>query len=296
MAILAAGVSAGYAQPASPPPADTGSPSSAPVTTAPAPATPGKAAWEATYEKARSRASKEGKVVFVEFMETGCGNCLRMEGLLYPAVNFEMTLLRMVPVKLDRAAGEGAALAERYGITEAPAVLIVSAGGALVFRVNGFDQAGAFYTHVRESMAAWDKVHVRMIHEPEFQDDPKQELALGTELALRFDPEEAAPRFERAAHALDAETRDRALTYLASAQFKLKRYADSRATLGKILVVSKDADLREQAELFVSQIALAEGKRDEARRTVLAFLRDHPDSKRRGGAQTMLDSMNGREN
>ena len=267
---------------------------------APSPAhatTPGKAVWEPTYEKARARATSEGKLVFIEFTGEGCGNCVRMDSLLYPAVNFEMTLLRMVPVKLDRTVGEGAALAERYGITESPAVLILSSGGALVFRVNGFDQAPAFYAHVRESMAAWDKIHVRMIHEPEFIGDPKEELALGTELALRYDPEEAAPRFERASEApgADAATRDLALTYLASARFKLKKYTESRATLGKILLVSKDADLREQAELFVSQIALAEGKRAEARRTVMAFLRDHPGSARVPAARKMLASMNGTE-
>lgn len=271
-------------------------PASAPTATrtvATIPDGPGKARWEPTYAKARERAAAEGRVVFVEFTEPACGNCVRMDALLYPAVNFEMMLLRMVPVKLDRTAGEGPALAQRYGIAVSPAALVVSAGGALVFRVNGFDNPGDFYRHVSESMAEWDKLNVRMVHEPEFIADPKEELALGAALALRFDPEEAAPRFARAAAsaAADAETRDAALTYLAAAQFKMKRYAESRATIDAILEKSRDPKVREQAELFRGELAIAEGRREEARRTILAFLRDHPDSPLAGNARQMLTSI-----
>ena len=257
------------------------------------PNAPGKAIWEATYAKARERAARDTKVVFVEFTEPGCGNCARMEALLYPAANFEMMLLRMVPVKLDRTSAEAAPIAERYGITESPAALVVSPGGALIFRVNGFDNPGEFYGHVQQSMAEWDKLHLRMIHEPEFRDDPKQELALGTALALRFDPEEAAPRFARAAgsKAADPATRDLARTYLASAQFKMKKYEDARATIAEILETSRDPQVREQAELFRGEIAIAEGRREEARRTIVAFLRDHPESKLRGNARQMLTSI-----
>ncbi|HWC64756.1 MAG TPA: thioredoxin family protein [Thermoanaerobaculia bacterium] len=256
------------------------------------PSTPGKASWEPTVAKARERAARESKMVFVEFTQDHCGNCERMDALLYPAVNFEMLLLRMVPVKLDRTTAEASALAERYGVAEAPAVRNLSDGGALIFRVNGFDNAPEFYRHVQESVKEWDALHLRMVREPEFQGDAQQELALGTALALRFDPEEAAPRFARAAavKTADAATRDKARTYLASAQFKMKHYDDSRATIDEILKTSHDPAVREQAELFRGEIAIAEGKREEARRTIMAFLRDHPGSALRRNAQQMLAS------
>ncbi|HET7451446.1 MAG TPA: thioredoxin family protein [Thermoanaerobaculia bacterium] len=268
----------------------TGTPG-APPSAERVPDAPGKARWEPTYAKARERAQSEGRFVFVEFGEAACGNCARMDQLLYPAVNFEMMLLRMVPVKLDRTGAEGAALAERYGITESPAALVVSAGGALVFRVNGFDDANDFYRHVSESVAEWDKLNVRLIHGG--GDDPKEELALGTALALRFDPEEAAPRFARAAASEKADpgTRDLARTYLAAAQFRMKRYEDSGKTIEEILRTSKDPRVREQAELFRGQLAVAEGRREDARRTILAFLREHPDSALAGNARQMLTSI-----
>lgn len=257
------------------------------------PDAPGKAVWEPTYARARERAARETKVIFVEFTGPGCGNCERMDALLYPATNFEMMLLRMVPVKLDRGSAEAAPIAERYGIDRSPAALVVSPGGALVFRVNGFDNPGDFYRHVQESMAEWDKLHVKMIHEPEFRDDPKQELALGTALALRFDPEEAAPRFARAAASKEADpaTRDAARTYLASAQYKMKRYEEARATIADLLETSRNPGIREQAELFRGQIAIAEGRREEARRAIVAFLRDHPGSPLRPNAEKMLTSI-----
>jgi len=244
---------------------------------------PGKAAWANGYAEARDRARRESKVVFVEFSDKNCGNCIRMHALMYPAVNFEMMLLRMVPVVVDRAGADGTALAARYGVTESPAVLIVSAGGALIFRVNGFDNVQEFYYRVNSMMKEWDKINVRMIHEPEFRDDPAQELALGVDLADRLDPEEAIPRFSRAAESprADPATRDKALSYLASAQLNARLFSDARATTEKLARVAGIADLREQAELFLGQIALAEGDPESARRSWQSFLRKHPKSPRR---------------
>lgn len=271
-------------------------PSSAPVPPATSerlPSGPGKAEWEDTFAKAREKADREGRVVYVEFSEEKCGNCARMQGLLYPAVNFEMMLLRMVPVRLAPGSAEAAPLAERYGINESPAVLILSPGGVLIFRVNGFDNATEFYRHVRSSMAEWDKLHVKMIHEPEFRDDPKEELALGMELLRRMAPEEAAPRLERAGRSKTADpaTRDIALTSLATAQYRMKRFDEARATLDEVLKTSRNPAAREEAELSRGAVELAEGHREEARRTISAFLREHPESKLADNARQLLTSI-----
>ena len=268
-------------------------PSSDSAVPPPPPIGPGKANWAKDYTEAREGATRDHKVVYIEFFERGCGNCQRMDALTYPAVNFEMMLLRMVPVKLDRTSEPGESLAARYGVTESPAVLILSSGGALIFRVNGFDNPQEFYLRVNTMMKEWDKLNVRMIHEPEFLDDPKQELDLGVELALRFDPEEAAPRFERAASSpkADAPTRDRALSYLASAQLKIRRYADARASIDRLLRVTRDADLREQAEIFAGDISIAEGNAAAAQRVWKGFIRKHPDSRRRAEVESRLAAL-----
>ena len=71
-----------------------------------------------------------------------CGDCRRMQGLLYPAFDFEALLIGMVPVKVryDFAGGQAAA-ASSTAITEAPSVLITTPEGRLVFLMQGFKNA-----------------------------------------------------------------------------------------------------------------------------------------------------------
>jgi tetratricopeptide (TPR) repeat protein len=254
---------------------------------------PGKAVWAASCAEARERAAKENKLVYVEFFKDECGNCHRMHQLLYPAVEFEMTLLRMVPVQLHLASKEATELQARYKIAEAPSVLIVSPKGALIFRVEGFDNDRVFYAHVHRSLADWDKVNVRMLHESEILDDPKAELALGADLYNRLDPEEAIPHFERAADSpkADPETRDTALAALASARYDLGRVAEARTAVDGLLAHGTDPDLLEKAQLFRAQIAAREGDYKDARARLTRFLKEHPDSKHREDAEKLLASI-----
>ena len=254
---------------------------------------PGGVAWARSYAEASGRAKTQNKLVFVEFDKADCGDCKRLDVLLYPATDFEFLLLRMVPVKLKLGEGEAAPLAARYHVTDAPSVLIVSPGGALVFRLEGFDPPASFYPHVRKSLADWDALNVRMIHEPESIDDPKAELLLGAELYRRFDSEEAIPRLERASRSARADepTREQALAYLASAQLELHRIEDAKASVAAILRSTKDAFRREKAELFLGQISLAEGKRAEARRQFEEFVKKHPASRLKPEAEAFLKGL-----
>ncbi len=293
--IAAALIAASFAGPVfaqnAPPAPQSAAPAPAAATIAP-PGVPGRAIWAKTYDEALQRAKDQGKVVFVEFAQKKCGNCFRMDGLLYPSVNFEMALLRMVPVKLDLDGVEAAPLKNRYQINQTPAILVVSPGGALIFRMVGFDSDRAFYTHLHNSMTDWDHLNVKLIHEPETINDPKAELQLGMELFRRFDSEEAIPRLQRAASPkAPAATREEALAYLASAQMERERFAEAGATVDTLLKITKNAGQREKAELFRAQLALAQGKRDEARREFQAFLTRHPESKLKDQAKTYLDQM-----
>ncbi len=280
----------GQTEPAKPSAPEAGPPAAAP---APLPNTPGRAVWAKDFDEAVRRAKEQGKVVFVEFTKKKCGNCFRMDGLLYPSVNFEMALLRMVPVKLDLDLADAAKLANRYQVSTTPAILVVSPGGALVFRMVGFQDDRSFYVHLHNSMKDWDAVNLRMVHEPETIADAKAELELGKELFRRVDSEEAIPRLQRASKSPKAApaVREEALAYLASAQMELERFADSRATTERLLKTAKDPDRREKAELFLAQIMLAEGRRDDARRDFQSFLTRHPESKHKAEAKGYLDQM-----
>ncbi|MGH9440686.1 MAG: hypothetical protein ACRD16_00260 [Thermoanaerobaculia bacterium] len=253
---------------------------------------PGKAAWATSFPEARRLAKEQGKVVFVEFAQKGCGNCFRMDGLLYPAVNFEMALLRMVPVKLDFSLAESKKLAGRYQIEDTPAILVVSPGGALIFRMLGFENDRSFYAHLHSSMADWDRLNLKLVHEPETIQNARSELQLGIELFQRFDSEEAIPRLERASSPkAPSAVRDEALAYLASAQMEREMFGDAESTIATLLRITKNPDRREKAELFRAQLALARGKREEARREFQSFVNRHPESKHRAEAKAYLDQM-----
>lgn len=283
IAASAAGRAFAQASPSAPPAA---------ATSDSLPNTPGRAVWEKTYDDARQRAKEQGKVVFVEFTRKKCGNCFRMDGLLYPSANFEMALLRMVPVKLDFDTAEGTKLATRYQISDTPSVLVVSPGGALIFRMVGFDNDRAFYNHLHNSMTDWDRLNLKLVHEPETIGDPKSQLAIGADLFRRFDSEEAIPRLERAASPKSpSAVREPALAYLASALMERERFAEAGTAVDTLLRITKDTDRREKAELFRAQIALAQGKRDEARREFQAFVSRHPASKHKDEAKMYLDQM-----
>jgi hypothetical protein len=133
---------------ATPPPAPA-------ATRTPAVRSPGNAEWAANPSAALVRAAKEKKLVFIEFDGHDCGNCKRMDALLYPAFDFEALLIPMVPVKVNLESPEGKALVSRYGVGETPSILITTPEGRLVFLMQGFLNTPDFYSHIHQNLDAY---------------------------------------------------------------------------------------------------------------------------------------------
>lgn len=275
-ASLLAGALSGAA--AAAPPAPTPSPT--PIVGGGPVRSPGNADWASSPQEASSRAAAEQKLVFVEFDRSECGNCRRMDGLLYPAFDFEALLIPMVPVKLDLDTPAGKELAERYGIEEAPAVLITTAEGRLVFRMQGFLNAPDFYSHVERDLDSYRRFARRVDGEQITKLPAREALDMGRELYGRLDPGAALPRLERALGAPDATPaiRDEAREILAAVELDLGQTAASRRQIDLLIARTKDAARRERAELFRAQIPLAEGKAREALSLYRRFQKDHPRS------------------
>jgi thioredoxin-related protein len=241
---------------------------------------PGNAQWAADPQEARSRAAAENKLVFVEFEGEECGNCQRMKSLLYPAFDFEALLIGMVPVKVDLESAAARELRDRYGVSEAPAILILSPEGRIVFRMEGFLNAPDFYRHVHQDLDAYRK----FVRKVEAQDVPRlpagEALATGRELYERSDPGAALPRLVRAAShpKATAAQRDEAREVLAAVEMELERPAAARQTINRLIATTKSAERRERAELFRAQIPLAENKPAEALALFRKFAKDHPRS------------------
>ncbi len=290
---LAAARSALAAALLSAPPEATTPPTGPPPTRTPAVRSPGNADWAASLAEARSRAARDSKLVFIEFGQEGCGNCHRMDTLLYPAFDFEALLIGMVPVKLDLDSPDGRATALRYGIDEVPSVLVVNPDGRLVFLMQGFQDAPDFYGHIRKDLDAY-RAFARKIDAQQVGALPGAEaLQSGRDLYQRRDSAAALPRFARAASAPDstAAERDSALELEAAALLDVGRAADSEKTIDILIAATKDADTRERAELFRAQLPLSDGNRDEALRRFQAFRKAHPQSKYATGVDQLIQKL-----
>ena len=109
-----------------------------------------------------------------------------------------------------------------------------------------------------------------------------------------MDPEEAIPVSlgRRESPRADAATREKGPhPSRVWAQLNAHLFSDARATTEKLARVARDRDLREQAEIFLGQISLAEGDSAGARRSWEAFLEKHPDSPRRQEAETRIAAL-----
>jgi len=269
-------------------------PQAPPVPTrTPAVRSPGNADWAHSLPEALTRASAEKKLVFVEFGQSGCGNCQRMDALLYPAFDFEALLIEMVPVKLDLDTPDGRATAQKYEIQEVPSVLVVSPEGRLVFLMQGFQNAPEFYAHAHRDVDSY-RAFARTIDAQNVGTlSAADALQSGRDLYHRRDPGSALARFQRVVAAPDAtpQQRDEALELQAVCDLDLGRPAESRTAIEKLLATTKDPDRRERAEIFRAQIPLSEGKRDEALRLFQDFQKAHPDSRYKAGVAQLIQKL-----
>ena len=254
---------------------------------------PGNAEWASTLAEARARAASQQKFVYVEFTQAQCGNCERMDHLLYPAFDFEALLIPMVPIKLEIDAGDGKILAARYQVQETPSVLITTPDGRLVFLMQGFRSAPDFYAHARQDLDTYRRFARKVEGQDVGKLSGREALDTGRELFQRQDSAAALPRLERAARAPDTtpEMHEDALELAAAAELELGKSAASSRTIEQLIATTKNSDRRERAELFQAQIPLSENNPGEALKRFQAFKRAHPQSPYMAGVDSMIQKL-----
>jgi tetratricopeptide (TPR) repeat protein len=266
--------------PAAPPAAGQSPSNASPQTSTPAPVGPGNVLWATSTEEARQRAARENKFVFLEFVQRECGNCRRMDALLYPAFDFEALLVSMVPVKVDLESPLGKEFARRYDVDQAPAILITTPEGRLVFLAAGFYNQADFFRHANSALEAYRKFARQLDSQNIAKLSAKEAFDTGNELYRRSDPEAALPRLRRAVSAPGATStqREDSLEILAAVELDLGQPVSSRKTIEQLLTTTKDRARRERAEIFRAQIPLAENRPAEALALFQKFQKDHPTS------------------
>ncbi len=242
---------------------------------------PGNADWAQTAEEARARGAAENKLVFYEFDSPNCGDCHRMQSLLYPAFDFEALLIGMVPVKLRYDFPEAKPLQELYGVARSPSILITTPQGRLVFLMEGFKDAQDFYRHAHKDLDLYRQFAKKIDAQDIATISANEALSTGRELYARKDPKAALPRLKRASVAPNpgAGVREGALESLAAVELELGDPAASRKAIDQLIVTTKNLDQKERAELFRAQIPLSQNRPEEALVLYKKFAKDHPDSK-----------------
>jgi len=256
---------------------------------------PGNAEWAKDWKEAQSKAASQKKLVFYEFDAPNCSACQRMEGLLYPAFDFEALLIGMVPVKLELGSTDAAPVAERYKVKDVPSILITSPEGRLVFLMQGFKTAPEFYQHVHQDLDRYRQ----FVKKIDAQDIPtlsaEEAYTTGRELYARSDPSAALPRLKRASVAPNPPpgVRESALEGLAEVELELGDTHASREAIEKLAATTKDPAQKERADLFRAQLPLAEKKPAEALALYKKFLKDHPSSPYRSQVEGYIARLEG---
>lgn len=241
---------------------------------------PGNSEWAPDVAFAKKRASAQHKLVYYEIGGETCKDCRRMQGLLYPAFDFEALLVGMVPVQVKLESDEGKVLGERYSITETPAVLITNPEGRLVFLMQGFKDANDFYRHAHKDIDAYRKFALVIDAQNVKTLSAEEAYSTGRALYARFDYDGAAQRLQRAADApgVKPEMRESALLGLAAAERQLGHMSAARGAALKVVKTTKNADQKERAELFLAELDLSENRPGDALAAYKKFAKDHPKS------------------
>jgi tetratricopeptide (TPR) repeat protein len=256
---------------------------------------PGNADWAKNWKEAQSTAAAQKELVFYEFDAPNCSACQRMQGLLYPAFDFEALLVGMIPVKLELGSTDAAPIADRYKVKDVPSILITTPEGRLVFLMQGFKTAPEFYHHVHADLDRYRQFVKRI----DAQDIPKlsaeEAYATGRELYARSDPAAALPRLKRASVAPKPQpgVRENALEGLAEVELELGDTQASRDAIEKLAATTKDPAQKERADLFRAQLPLAEKKPAEALALYKKFLKDHPSSPYRAQVEGYIARLEG---
>ena len=177
-ALLLSGTVSAAAGQSSQPPSQQAAPAQAP----PAVTSPGNAKWAASPDEAKALAASTGKFVYLEFERPECGQCQRMDALLYPAFDFEALLINMVPVKLSLDSAEGKELGRRYGSAKLPPCSSRARKGASSSSCRGLHGTNEFYQHVRQDLAAYRAFPKRIEAQDIATLAPKEALDTGREL------------------------------------------------------------------------------------------------------------------
>ncbi len=105
-----------------------------------------------SFDEARKAASREGKLVFMDFYTSWCGPCKRMTDQVFPQKSVgDYMNATFIPLKLDAEKG-GSELAARYKVKSYPTYIVTDTAGHEIARLSCAMPAEEFLEKVRHAI------------------------------------------------------------------------------------------------------------------------------------------------
>lgn len=281
--------------------------SAALVSPAPTPASPGQkgsarpapygteVVWAKTWDEAVAKARKmpDGRIL-VEFVDSRCGECSRMESLIIPSASFYGFARDKVPVRLDRETPEGKKLAERFQIPAVPAWVIVTPDMVVSgVQAGPTSQGGWFETFVK-SEQGWTAYQKKLAQEQLTPGNEELVFDVAHETFRRGGDALAEPRFRRLTKSTKPLVREQSLAYLASIELDGGRIEEATHDLDELLSTGTDPTLKERAEFRRAEVEIARGRKDAAATRLVVFKKLYPKSPLVKDADELLQALKAR--
>lgn len=253
--------------------------------------------WTRTWDDAVAAAKKlpEGRIL-IEFVEEGCADCRRMEGLVVPSVSFASFCRDKVPLQVIRSSPEGTKLAERLAVKVVPSWVVVTPEMVVSGMQTGPTSQYGWFDAFRQSEEGWAAYKKLLAEEQAHPEKLDTVMEVARQTYQRRGDLIAEGRFKRIGYDEKAPQllREESLTFLASIRLDSNRVEEAGKDLETLLALTKSDALRERVELRLADVEIGKGRPEKAVARLRDFKAAHPSSPLVAEADELLKAIEAR--
>ena len=240
---------------------------------------PDEIKFETNFDEARAAAEKSDKDIIIDFYTDWCRWCDSLDANTYSDSLVRTLTSDIIFVKIN--AEEDTAIAQQFGVSGYPTVVIAKPNGEEIDRIWGYLPPTEFYNQVQLYLQGKETLEdylSRLEDEPENLD---YLMTIGEKYASRAADDKAIEFYNKVAD-LDQGNRrgyaSRALAAIHDTQSRAGDYRAARQTCMKILRMYPDSPEADDAAALLGYYASKEGDTVEALKLYKGYLKMNPDS------------------
>ncbi|HYR29701.1 MAG TPA: thioredoxin family protein [Thermoanaerobaculia bacterium] len=237
--------------------------------------------WLKTVAAAQKVAKEKNQLILVDMFAQWCGWCHRFEREVFPSEVFQNATKDVVLLRLDTEdKGEGTQFAQKYGVSQLPTFLVLSADLNLAGMIRGYSPPNDFVASLKQTRTEWDAFQKRVKNEGSIAKDYKQRMELAKEFMTRNAWDKAETRFKKlmVEKGVPAAIRDDAYYHQAMVFVMQNKLDDGLKTVRDLQKLSKLGDPVERARLLAGQIYVQKGDLMGAANEFRSFKQQYPSS------------------